>query len=231
MHKRALLAAFLLTLACSGAFAGDVAVFENLGFSDDSRYLLFGQYGILSDETRAYAELYAVDVAKNSYLSGGVLKKVYSDEIFPGQDGSGALYMALREFSPIVSKYKFNHLATGRMVYLLLNGAEPQDRLEFRDFQRGDSFSVDLIQHRYGEGEGTNLSSSFHISVMITDAAGKSRTYQVGHPDFKRKGVLEYRIKEVFFSPDEKGLVFVVERDEVDGNGNNIRYMVETLRW
>lgn len=229
MQKRALFTALLLSIGLIQLSAGDIAVFENLGFSEDSRYLLFGQYGVSAEDNRAYAELFAVDMAKNSFLPGGVLKKVYNEKLYPGQDGSGALYMALREFAPTAVKYGFNHIATGRLVYLLVNGAEPQERLEFRDFQRGDAFIVDLVQKKFGEDE--NTASSFHLSVTITDASGKTRTYRVGHPDIKRAGVIEYRIKEAFFSPDERGLVFVIERDELDGDGNNIRYMVETLRW
>jgi predicted secreted protein len=229
MQKRALFAALMMSLAIFQLAAGDIAVFENLGFSEDSQYLLFAQYGIGAEDNRAYAELFAVDMAKNSFLPGGVLKKVYNEKLYPGQNGSGALYMALRDFAPTIGKYKFNHLSTGRLVYLLVNGAEPQKRLEFRDFQRGDSFVVDLVQNSYGEKE--SLASSFHISVSITDSSGATRNYKVGHPEIKRRGVIEYRIKRAFFSPDEKGLVFVIERDEQDGDGNNIRYMVETLRW
>jgi predicted secreted protein len=229
MHKRALFAVLMLAAAFFQLHAGDVALFENLGFSEDSRYFLFGQYGIGSENGRAYAELYAVDIEKNRFLPSGVLQKVYQDRLTPGQTGAGALYMALQEFRPVVERYKFNHLANGRLVYLLMNGEEPQERLEFRDFQRGDRFVVDLIQHQYGTGK--DISSSFHLAVAITDKAGATRSFMVGHPDFKRKGVLEYKIKQTFFSPDEKGLVFVIEREELDTVGSNIRYMVETLRW
>lgn len=229
MNKRSLILLCILSLAAVQAFAGDIAVFKNLGFSEDSRYFLFGQYGITAENPTAYAELFAVDIAANRFASDGVLQKEYQQELYPGQDGSGALLMALREFSPVSRRYGINHLASGRIVYLLMNGAEPQKRLEFRDFQRGERFVVDLIQHQYGSGEG--ISSSFHLSVSVTSEDGGSKTYRVGHPDFRRKGVLAYRIKEVVFSPDEQGLVFVIEREELDGDGNNIRYMVETLRW
>jgi predicted secreted protein len=229
MQKRALIVPVLLFFLSIRLFAGDIAAFENLGFSEDAKLFLFAQYGIGAEDSRAYAELYMVDMAGNRFLSGGVLKKSYDEEIYPGQNGSGALYMALREFTPRIEKEKINHLATGRLVYLLINGDTPQKHLEFRDFLRGEQFEVELIQHSYGEGK--DVSSSFHLEVKITPKSGKARSYKVGHPDYKRPGVLEYRIKRVFFSPDEKGLVFVIERDELDGSGNNIRYMVETLRW
>lgn len=229
MQKRTIIMPVLLFALSIRLFAGDIAVFENLGFSGDSKVFLFAQYGIASEDSRAYAELYAVDMAGNRFRPGGVLKKHFTEQLFPGQDGSGALYMALREFGPTIEKEKINHLATGRLVYLLINGEEPQEHLEFRDFLRGEQFKVDLVQQQYGQGE--DISSSFHLEVEIIPKDAEARSYKVGHPDYKRPGVLEYRIKQVFFSPDEKGLVFVIERDEMDGRGNNIRYMVETLRW
>ena len=64
----------------------------------------------------------------------------------------------------------------------------------------------------------------------MSDADGSSREYTVGLPDYYRAGVKRYRIKQVFYSPDEESLVFVLEKEELDGDGSDIRYMVETIK-
>ena len=42
--KRALIAGFVL-IAAGLCFAGDAAAFKDIGFSDDGRIYIFGQYG------------------------------------------------------------------------------------------------------------------------------------------------------------------------------------------
>jgi len=209
-------------------FAGDVATFVNLGFSEDSGTFMFGQYGVRSKDTRAYAEIYTVDVEKNRFVKGGRVKEVFDTEIEPGQDGKGALFELFHEVAPLVKRYKIDHLATGRVVYLLIDGDEPKRRLEFRDFFLGDSYVLTLVQQQFGEGD--KVRSSFHINIAVTDKEGKTETYTLGLPDYTRAGVLSYRIKQVLFSPDERGLVCVVEKHIREENGKSIRYMVETVR-
>ncbi len=208
-------------------FAGDVAAYINLGFSADSKVFMFGQYGIREDDMKVYADIYAVDVKRNVFTKNGVMEKVFSDKIPPGQDGLGGLLMLLRDSYDIVNKYKINHLSTGRVVYILIDGDEPKDRLEFRDFNKGNSYVLTLVQEKFGSGE--DVSSSFHINVAITDKNGKTAAFTVGLPSYKRKGVSSYRVKQVVFNPDETALVIVVEKDLITAKGKSIRYMVETL--
>jgi predicted secreted protein len=219
---------FVLVLLPAGLFAGDVAQFVNLGFSADSNVFMFGQYGIRSEDTRAYAEIYAVDVPKNRFVKGGASEKVFDTEIEPGQDGIGALFELFHTMGPLAERYKIDHLATGRVVYLLVNGAEPKERLEFRDFYKGDSYVLTLMQQKFGREEGVR--SSFHINLSVTDRSGNTRAYTLGLPDYRREGIMSYRIKQVLFSPDERGLVCVVEKHSWEAEGKSIRYMVETLR-
>ncbi len=48
-------------------------------------------------------------------------------------------------------------------------------------------------------------------------------------PNYWRKGVINYRIKQILLGPNERSLIFVIEKEEQDGKAENIRYMVETL--
>jgi predicted secreted protein len=209
-------------------YAGDVATFVNLGFSEDSGTFVFGQYGIEEEGSSPYAEIYTVDVDRNEFVETGVLKKRYDDEVTPGQDGHGALMNLLHDYGPMKEKHSIDHLAKGRIVYLLIDGKEPKKRLEFRDFYRGDEYVLTLVQRQFGEGK--NVRASFHINLSVTSKEGKTRTYTLGLPDYKRKGVESYRINRVLFSPDEKGLVCVVEKHMWAPEGARIRYMVETVQ-
>ncbi|MFP4268851.1 MAG: DUF2259 domain-containing protein [Spirochaetaceae bacterium] len=228
MQKHLCIALLFLFFAGGALFAGDVATFVNLGFSENSDILMFGQYGVRGEDGRAYAEIYTVDVEKNRFVKGGVEQEMFDAEIEAAQDGRGGLYKLLHRVEPLVKKYKINHLATGRLVYLFIDGNEVKERLTFRDFHHGDSYDLTLVQENFGEGE--DVSASFHIKLTVTDKEGKKESYTLGLPDYKREGVHLYRINRVFFSPDEQGLVCVLEKHLRGEEGKSIRYMVETVR-
>ncbi len=218
---------FILLISTVFIYAGDIANYVNLGFSRDSSIFMFGQYGIRGKDTKAYADLYTVNVRKNIFVKDGVMEKVFPDKILPGQDGLGGLLMLLHSASDLVAKYHINHIETGRIVYILVDGDKPKDRLEFRDFDKSTGYVLTLVQEKFGNGK--TVRSSFHINLAITDKNNKTRTYTVGNPNYKRKEVQNYRIKQVLFSPNEQSLVIVVEKEILSDTGKNIRYMVETL--
>ena len=226
MQKRVILIGVLILSVIVPLAAGDVATFVNLGFSEDSSVFMFGQYGVIDGEERPYAEIYTVNVHKNAFVPDGVTKKVYTDEVQPGQDGSGALFNLFHQVEPQVSKYSVDHLKTGRLVYVHVDGDKPKERIEFRDFYRGDSYVLTLVQQNFGTDR--DVSASFHINLAVTSKSGSTRTYTLGLPDYRRDGVISYRIQEVFFSPAESGLVVVMEKELWSEQGKNIRYMVET---
>ena len=72
MAKRIALVGALFLLAALAASAGDVAQFINLGFSPDSRYFMFGQYGVAEGSSAPWADSYIVDVPGNAYAKKGV---------------------------------------------------------------------------------------------------------------------------------------------------------------
>ncbi len=222
-----ILVVVVFSLCTSFIFSGEIAQYINLGFSSNSKYFMFGQYGISSENTKAFAESYIVDVARNIFIKDGVSKQVFDDKILPGQEGLGGLLTILEKSADIIKKTGINHISTGRVVYLLVNGEEPKERLAFRDFYKGDSYTVTLIQEKFGTEN--SVSSSFHINLSITDKMDRVKTYTIGLPDFKRKDVTAYRIKQVLFTPSEEGIVFVIEKEMNGSKGKTIRYMVETL--
>lgn len=219
----------LLVFLCSASIlvAGDIATFVNCGFSSNSRYYMFALYGI-DDKSSPYAETYIVNVPANDFVPGGARRALYNEPVQPGQEGLGAFLMLFKDVIPITKQYSINHMKTGRILYLLLNGEEPKANLEFRDFNTGNRYDVSLNQSQYGSG--SSVSASFFIDVTINFADGTYKDYTVGRPNYKRKGVLSYQISQVILSPDEESLVFIVEKEEQDHDGVNIRYMVETVK-
>ncbi len=228
MAKRLFLIGMISALAVGAVWAGDVAQFVNLGFSDDSRYFMFSQYGVLENTSAPYAELYVVDVPANAFTSQGVRKVTYTKAIEPGNSGQGALFNLIGDALGLIKQFRIDHLLTGRMLYLLVDGGKATDAIEFRDFITSNSYTVNLMQNV--SQKGTEASSSFHIALSIKGKGDTVRTLDVGNPNLSRSGVKGYRVKMIILAPDGKSLVFVIQKEEQDTRGSNIRYMVETVR-
>jgi predicted secreted protein len=229
MKKRSLFATVFFLASLVPAFAGDVATFVNLGFSPDSAYFMFGQYGFDLAAGKPYAETYLVDDTRNDFVDKGIARKSFDAALEPGQDALGALFALVGEEQTIVKKYRIDHLRPGRLLYLLLDGQEPPANLSFRDFKTGANFEVSLNQSS-SDAKGI-ISSSFGIAVSYTAKEGASVKRVVGgNPDIKRQGVKAYVIRRIIAAPDEKTLVFLVEKRMVDKGDPAIRYMVEALK-
>ncbi len=222
--------AAICALIVTGAtlFAGDIATFVDLGFSNDSRYYMFGNYGIDESGVKQYADLYVVDVWSNSFTSDGVKSGEYDRQAAPGQDGFGAMMTLYRESIATVRSFNIDHMNSGRLLYLLVDGDKPKSELEFRDFETGRKYSIALLQSTFGSGE--QVSSSFHINLTVTTKSDDSGYYTIGLPDYRRSGVRSYRISRVLSSPDDASLVFVIEKEMYGEDGLDIRYMIETVK-
>jgi predicted secreted protein len=140
----------------------------------------------------------------------------------------GALLTLLPDAAPIVRTHRISHLRQGRLVYLLVNGETQRNRIEFRDFENGDRYTVTMTQDARGTGE--TGSAAFHLDVATRFANGAEGTHRVGRPSLYRDGVNQYRVRQILLSPDERSLVIVVERITDTPSGQRVRYMVETVR-
>lgn len=225
MKKCILISAVFLVLA-SSVFAGDVATLVNLGFSQDSAYFMFGFYGLDVVNSKPYAELYIVNTRKNEFVPEGVFRGMYASELKPGWDPAGGFYRLFSDAVPQARKYGIDHLAQGRLVYLLINGENPADTLSFKDYDTSVQWDV-ALRKTIEEKPGT-ISSSFGLELSFTKN-GKKTSIKAGNPSIKRKNVADYIIKEIFVAPDEKTVVAIIERKEKLGDGQSIRYMVETF--
>ena len=227
MAKR-LLSIVMFCAIASALFAGDVATFVNLGFSADSHYFAFAQYGVQQTTSSPYAELSIVKVPDNTFVPQGVRKVDYTKPVDSSNSGQGALFNLIEDTVSLARQYRINHLASGRLLYLLVDGSQASDSLEFRDFMTGNLYKINMLQTVSQNQSG--VSSSYHIQLSIAGKNNSSFTADVGNPALQREGVKAYHVKEVILAPDEKSLVLVIQRQEQDSHGDNIRYMVETVK-
>jgi predicted secreted protein len=147
----------------------------------------------------------------------------------PASSGIGALFALFRESIPLAQKHLIDHTVTGRPLYILVDGADPKETVEFRDFPSNSSYKVSLYQSSAGAGDA--VESSFHI-VLTRTKADASATYTIGLPHYARRGVKRYVIRQIILAPDEVSLVIMVEKQEYNSTpgGFSARYMVETAR-
>jgi len=208
------------------AFAGDVATLVNLGFSPDSSYFMFGFYGLDATNDKPYAELYLVDTKKNDFVRDGIFKGMYGAELQPGWDPAGGFYKLFSDAVPAARKLRIDHLAQGRLVYLLINGSSGPDTLSFKDFESGAQWDVAL--KKTVEEKAGSFSSSFGLEVSVSKD-GKKSSLKAGNPTIRRKDVADYTIREIVLAPDGKTVVMLIERLEKGASGASIRYMVEAF--
>ncbi|MDR0656376.1 MAG: DUF2259 domain-containing protein [Treponema sp.] len=232
MKKTAILSGMVL-LAFS-LWAGDTASFVDLGFSPDGQVYMFAQYGVQTSTLRPWADLFAVDVPRNNFVSGGKLSYIHESPVMAGQDGSGAFFRLLSRNGTLADQNKVTFMNQGKPLYISLeNGDFPSDGaqgsgIEFRDFGKGDNYRAVLVP--YTEGTGANLKSSFYIELERTAANGNRRSYTIGTPGVKRPLIVSYKIKKVIAAPHEGSIIFVIETRKQADSGYDVRYMVEALK-
>jgi predicted secreted protein len=227
--KKAVISFMLLILALGTLPAGDTSAFVDLGFSPDGAVYMFGQYGIQNGSLKPWAELYAVDVGRNNFTEGGRLSYLHDAPAVNGQDGSGAFMRLLTRNAALAERYRINYLTRGRLLYVgILDGVE-RETIEFRDFEKNTAYRATLVTRI--EGSRANLKSSFTIDVEQTGPSGARRTYQAGTPTVKRGGIVSYQIRRVVIAPQGNALIFVVETRARAASGQDIRYMVEAIRF
>jgi len=233
LKKRLILFYIFLLTGISVLWAGDTAIFVDLGFSPDGRYYMFGQYGVLSPSLRPWAEIYVVNVATNTFVTNGRASFTQTSPIRAGQDGSGILHQLVAGNSALSSRYNINFQNQGLPLYISRdeNPSPSGERITFRDFISGNNYTAQLMPTITGSGR--NISSRFHINLYINS---QTIPHIIGAPNFSRQQVVQYNIKRVFINSvnnDGSGgnsIIFVIEMKCAAENGFDIRYMVEAFR-
>jgi predicted secreted protein len=229
--KKTIFVILIIFLASMSAlWAGDTAVFVDLGFSPDGRTYMFGQHGVLSQSLRPWANIYVVDVARNNFVQNGRISYTQQAPIRAGQDGSGVLHQLLSNNAALTGRHNVNFQNQGLPLYISRNTEPPPrgERIDFRDFLSGNSYVAQLVPTITGSGQ--NVRSQFYINLDVTFSNGRVRNYTVGTPAFVRQGISQYNIKRVLIDSTGNSIIFVIEMRRFATTGHDIRYMVEAVR-
>jgi predicted secreted protein len=191
---------------------------------------MFAQYGVQSGTLKPWADLFAVDVPRNSFVSGGRISYTHDTPVTAGQDGSGALYRIIARNAALAEQNGVDFCRQGQPLYVSLDSdnGNTGESIEFRDFETGNSYKAGLVP--YVEGSGTNLKSSFYINLERSSRNGERKTYTVGNPQVKRPLIASYKIKKVMIAPRDGSIIFVIEMKKQAEGGYDVRYMVEAAR-
>jgi len=227
--KKTILIIFVLTCV-SALWGGDTASFVDLGFSPDGRTYMFGQYGVLSQSLKPWAEVFVVDVRSNNFVQNGKISFTQNSPIKAGQDGSGVLYQLINNNSGFVNRYGINFQNQGLPLYIARDENPPMNGeiIDFRDFVSGKSYRAELVSTVFNSG--SSISSSFYINLESRSPNGQVKNYTVGNPQIKRPQTASYNIKKVLIDADGESLIFVIEMKKIAENSHDIRYMIEALR-
>jgi len=225
MRKSAIILALFCSL--SGAFAGDIANFVNLGFSADGGRFVFGQHGVNDGDFAGYADIWAVDVAKNAFLPNGKFSAPASSST-AGKDGAGVFAALQNVAAPFLAKNGIDSSRKGRALYVQAEDIPSLRDLSFRDFESGVAYEVSMTVK--SSGTGASVKSSFYLTVVATAGDGTVSRMTVGLPGYERAGVKDYLVRRVITDDTGKSLVFVIEKTLYDRKGDSARYMVETAR-
>ena len=215
---------FLLFFSVFFIYAGDVSNFVILGFSSDGTMFAFGIHGVKDKTYQAYAEIYIVDARSNDFAEHGVFK-TSPTKITYAQDSKSVFLALQNRATPYLKKYGISQDSKERILYSKTEDSEDNKTLMFRDFEKSDQYTV--VLHAKNNNKGV---SSFYITCDVLYADGSKKTYHAGHKDILRHGVKSYSIKKVLLDSSSSTLVFVIEKKEVEKDGDSVRYMVEVVR-
>ena len=144
------LALLLGMLMATPAAAGDRALIDFIGYSDDGRYFAFEEYGIGDGSGFPYSSIYVVDLPADKWLPGSPFRVQLDDEV--------ASLAAARAEAREQAQDKLDALKIAAPVHLIaLNG----------DGEPGDGLSLGFGAVGYGPGE---LQSSYELSLEIFDS-------------------------------------------------------------
>jgi predicted secreted protein len=76
---RARLAALLLALSAGAALAGDRAVADFIGYSEDGRYFAFEEFGVQDGSGFAYSSIYIIDLPADEWVAGSPYEAMAND--------------------------------------------------------------------------------------------------------------------------------------------------------
>ncbi len=221
---------FLLVFCIQTAvFAGDRAEFINLGFSANSEFFLFGQYGKNESGTLLYADVIYHDLVSGENSRELSLSKTYPDSQRSGNNGLSALLMSLKEYNSIYN-VDVDYNQTGTTLYFQLPGQITGDLISFSDYQVGIIYSVSLVMRPRIREPGTNTALAITLFQTLRD--GTQSRFEAGSLIKPIQNVYDFQLKQIIVSPQRDYVVLVFQTTEYDENNDttNIRYFIDSVK-
>ncbi|MBR4372763.1 MAG: DUF2259 domain-containing protein [Treponema sp.] len=229
-----LLSGIFFICASFSAFCGDEAAFVDIGFSDDGKTYVFGEYGMTDIDFQGYAEIYTVDVEQNNFVKGGIFRVQPAPSTYakPGRDVYDGLFKKARWW---LRKYNCSPVDSEHVIYNADGLVSGDSEIVFKDLE-GSTVEREIFYHikliKTIDDEKKPVRSSFFITLEKADGNGHTLSRNIiGSPDVKRQNVVDYKIEKIFLDKSNRSLVFVVAKTLQDKSGNSVRYMVEAIRY
>ncbi|MCR5436043.1 MAG: DUF2259 domain-containing protein [Treponema sp.] len=232
--RKALLSMIICLTTVFALFAGDVANFVDMGFTQDGKSYVFAQYGRTDKKYQGWAEIYTVNISENDFVDGGVFRT--NPSAVTAEKTGNEVFEALQAKSFYYFKNLNCQKTEPEQILYVCDDAEKSgtDKIIFKDFASADidnqiTYNIQLVPTIIGSGK--SVKSSFYILVEKKDAAGNIiSTTKVGNPSIVRKGISGYKIERILCDKTKKNFIFVVEKHLEDESGLSIRYMVEASK-
>ena len=215
------IALFLFCLSPLVLLSGDDATFTSLGLSPQGRYFAFAQYGEQDGSGFPYAEIYIVDVKKNSFVAGGVVQRLWRQEVQPLPTGLHVLLDLRAEAESLFKAYK---IMTTNQPETIIQATE-KERVR-AGWNLDDSRHVLVALEQKNRGVIGTYSSSAAFQLKMS--CGDNDSMRIGAIDRFRKHVIRYDIDRVLALKDKSSIIFVIRMTKMGFEGADIRYMVET---
>jgi predicted secreted protein len=236
MMRTALVATFLLGTAAP-VLAGDYADRTIIGFSEDGAYFAFNEYGVGDGSGFPYANVYIIDVEKDSWVGGTPIRAMIEDE---AADSSAAVTRAMHEARPILDRLQTysqgNHVVDNPATEL---SADPH-AVRFRTNQWFNMverpWTLQLTRIPMPDAKGCeNFDDVAGFRLDLTDPDGKTRTL---HADTSlptsRTCARDYAISDVVVLPADKAgasMAVILSLIRQGFEGPDRRFLAVTARF
>jgi predicted secreted protein len=149
----------MLTMLAAPAMAGDRALIDVIGFSEDGRFFAFEEFGVQDGSGFPYSNIYVIDVINDDWV--GAPTRVRLDD--EGAKLFDARAQALSEAAPLIAETGIDY---------------PADMIAVQaDGEGGDGTSLDFARPGYLAGEIADVAYSLAIDTFPADSPQPCEDY------------------------------------------------------
>lgn len=201
---RLLRVVLFLLMTATAARAADNAERAVIGFSPDSRYFAFEQYGVNDGSGFPYSEIFVIDLETNQWLKGSPFREKIEDESAPV---SAARAKVAKAASTLISQMKIAEPGEALAAQLPTQAVTDRHRIGFDLYYKsyasqksGDyTLSLDLVAFPAPDScyadDGKQM--GFRLTLRDNKTAVEGEVYKDGAIPSSRYCPLDYDISDV----------------------------------